>query len=202
VAVGNGDLSVAQVVHAVERLRAEEIQPTAEDLLTRATKRGRKPETSSAGDIIIEGMGNLMTSIANCCSPVPGDPVAGYVTRGRGVTIHRADCPQVLRWQVENNPRLLKVNWGTDPTASYSVRLLIKAFDRRDLIKDISAILAASEVNVTDISSRRDQSTDEASIYLDASVRNYEQLSELLNRLSSVPNVQEARRLRDSATGG
>jgi GTP pyrophosphokinase len=198
VAVGNGDLSVSQVVHAVERLRAEAVQPTAEDLVTRTPKRARKPKSSSSGDIMIEGVGNLMTAIANCCRPVPGDPVIGYVTRGRGVTIHRQDCPQALRWQNESNPRLLKVNWGTDPSATYSVRLLIRAFDRRDLIKDISAILAASEVNVTDISSRRDATMDEVSIHLHAEVKNYEQLSELLTRLVSVPNVQEARRLRDS----
>ncbi len=197
VAVGCGDLTVSQVVHAAERLRADREEPTAEDLVTWAPRRSRGESRQEADDIRIEGVGNLMTSMARCCQPVPGDPVVGYVTRGRGVTIHREDCSNVLRWQVEENPRLLQVHWGQAPTSNYPVELLIRAFDRRDLIKDISATLAASEVNVTDISSRLDETRDEVSIRLHARVRNYEQLSELLNRLASIRNVLEARRLQE-----
>jgi GTP pyrophosphokinase len=199
VAVGCGDLTVSQVVHAAERMRSAKEEPTAEDLVTRALRRSRGGTRQEADDIRIEGVGNLMTSMARCCQPVPGDPVVGYVTRGRGVTIHREDCSNVLRWQTEENPRLLQVSWGREPASNYPVELLIRAFDRRELIKDISAILAASEVNVTDISSKLDEARDEVVIRLHARVRNYEQLSELLNRLGGIRNVMEARRLRESA---
>jgi GTP pyrophosphokinase len=199
VAVGCGDLTVSQVVHAAERMRSAKEEPTAEDLVTRALRRSRGGTRQEADDIRIEGVGKLMTSMARCCQPVPGDPVVGYVTRGRGVTIHREDCSNVLRWQTEENPRLLQVSWGREPASNYPVELLIRAFDRRELIKDISAILAASEVNVTDISSKLDEARDEVVIRLHARVRNYEQLSELLNRLGGIRNVMEARRLRESA---
>jgi len=141
-----------------------------------------------------------MTTIAKCCLPVPGDGVVGYVTRGRGVTIHRDDCRQVLHWQSENNPRLLQVAWGEKPAMNYSVQVQIRAYDRRDLIRDISNILSASETKVTDISSRLDETLDEVSIRLNVRVGDYEQLSELLNRLGNVTNVIEARRL--AASGG
>ena len=158
--------------------------------------RQREEQAKGASDVTIEGVGNLMTTIARCCQPVPGDPVVGYVTRGRGVTIHRDDCRQVLHWQSENNPRLLQVSWGEKPTTSYSVQIMVRAFDRRDLIRDISNVLSTSETKVTDISSRLDEMLDEVTIQLHVRVKDYEQLSELLNRLGSVTNVIEARRLK------
>ncbi|MEJ8569628.1 RelA/SpoT family protein [Elongatibacter sediminis] len=199
VAVGSGDLTVGQVISAVERRQAESAQPSAEDLLTRTPVRQRGRAGRGADDVTIEGVGNLMTTMAKCCQPVPGDPVVGYVTRSRGVTIHREDCPQALRWQREQNPRLLQVRWGEAPTTRYPVSLEIRAFDRRELIRDISNVLATSDVQVTDINSRLDDMTDEVTIRLVLRVRDYEQLSELLNRLSSVPNVLGARRLAEGA---
>ena len=196
VAVGSGDLSVAQVVHAVERLRAQETEAAPEDLLTRSPKRARTVSGKDSSDVTIEGVGKLLTSIAGCCQPVPGDPLVGYITQGRGVTIHREDCRNVLRWQTEENPRLLEVSWGHKPAASYEVELMIRAINRRELFKDVAAVMAASEVTVTDITSRQDKGGDEVHTRLKALVRNYEQLSELLNRLASIRNVLEARRLR------
>jgi GTP pyrophosphokinase len=197
VAVGNGDLTVGQVVHAFERLQAERSQPQAEDLLSRTPVRQRDKRQLPADDVRIEGVGNLMTTIAKCCHPLPGDAVLGYVTQGRGVTIHREDCRQALRWRSENSPRLLKVSWGRTPATDYSAKVLVRAFDRRELIKDISSVLAASDAHVTDISSRLDEATDEVSIRLKLKVKDYEQLSDLLNKLASVPNVLETRRLKE-----
>ena len=196
VALGNGDLTTGQVFNALTRKRAAESEPQAEDLVSRAPVRQRSEQAKGTDDIIIEGVGNLMTTMAKCCHPVPGDPVVGYVTQGRGVTIHRDDCGQVVHWQAENSPRLLKVNWGAKPGTSYSVQIQVRAFDRRDLIRDISTVLSTSETQVTDISSRLDENLDEVSIHLKVRVRDYEQLSDLLSRLGSVANVIEARRLR------
>jgi len=197
VAVGSGDLSVGQVVHAFERLQSERAEPQAEDLVSRTPVRQRDKRQGPADDVRIEGVGNLMTTIAKCCHPLPGDAVIGYVTQGRGVTIHREDCRQALRWRSENNPRLLKVTWGRQPANEYSAQVLVRAFDRRELIKDISSVLAASDGHVTDISSRLDEATDEVSIRLKLKVKDYQQLSDLLSRLSSVPNVLETRRLKE-----
>jgi GTP pyrophosphokinase len=137
-----------------------------------------------------------MTHMAKCCRPVPGDPVAGYITQGRGVTIHREDCGQVVRWRAENSPRLLKVHWGARQETKYSVEVLVRAFDRRDLIRDISTVLSTAETQVTDISSRLDEVLDEVTIMLKVRVKDYVQLSDLLSRLGNVANVIEVRRLR------
>jgi GTP pyrophosphokinase len=199
VAVGNGDLASGQIFNALARLRAEQTEPKAEDLVTRAPVRQRGAAVKGRDDVIIEGVGNLMTTIAKCCHPVPGDPVAGYVTQGRGVTIHREDCGQVVHWRAENSPRLLQVRWGAKPETSYSVQLLVRAFDRRDLIRDISTVLSTAETQVTDISSRLDETLDEVTIRLKVRVKDYEQLSDLLSRLGNVSNVIEARRLRQGS---
>ncbi len=196
-AVGNGDLTVGQVVHAVERDKAKEAEPTAADLVTRTPRRRRTPGRQKGSDIVIEGVGNLMTSMARCCQPVPGDLVHGYITRGRGVAIHRDDCPNVLRWAREDNPRLIQVRWRKQADAGYRVNLLLRAFNRRELITDISSMLAVSDVSVTDIHSHQDELTEEVNIRLQLTVRDYQQLSELLNRLNKIPNVFEARRLRE-----
>jgi len=196
VAIGNGDLTTGQVFNALARSRAADAVPQAEDLGSRTPARQRVAVSARPDDIVIEGVGNLMTVMAKCCHPVPGDPVVGYVTRGRGVTIHREDCRQVVHWRAENSPRLLQVHWGAKPATSYAVQLLIRAFDRRDLIRDISTVLSTSDVQVTDISSKLDELVDEVTIRLKVRVRDYEQLSELLSRLGSVSNVIEARRLR------
>lgn len=199
VAVGNGDLNTGQIFNALERIKAEQVVPQAEDLLTKSPARQRGKTSAGHDDLIIEGVGNLMTTMAKCCHPVPGDPVAGYVTQGRGVTIHREDCGQVVHWRAENSPRLLKVHWGAQPGTRYPVEVQVRAFDRRDLIRDISTILSTAETQVTDISSRLDESSDEVSIRLRVRVKDYGQLSDLLSRLGSVPNVIEARRLRQGA---
>jgi GTP pyrophosphokinase len=199
VAIGNGDLTTGQIINAIDRQRAEQTAPQAADLLSRTPARQRDQKVAGTDDVIIEGVGNLMTSMAKCCHPVPGDPVVGYVTQGRGVTIHREDCGQVVHWRAENSPRLLQVHWGAQPATRYSVQLMVRAFDRRDLIRDISTVLSSAEVQVTDIRSRLDETLDEVTIQLKVRVRDYEQLSELLGRLASVTNVIEARRLRQGA---
>jgi GTP pyrophosphokinase len=196
VAVGNGDLTIGQIFNALERLKNEQTSPQAEDLLTRAPARQRGERKKTLDDVIIEGVGNLMTHMAKCCHPVPGDSVAGYITQGRGVTIHRDDCKQVVHWRAENSPRLLQVRWGAKPGTRYSVQILVRAFDRRDLIRDISGVLSSAETQVTDISSRLDEARDEVTIRLKVRVADYEQLSDLLTRLGNVSNVIEARRLR------
>jgi len=198
-AVGNGDLTVSQVVHAVERLKDKDAELTLEDLVSRTPKRRRTQEGKQNGDITIEGVGNLMTSMARCCQPVPGDAVCGYITRGRGVTIHRDDCPNALRWVREDNPRLIQVRWRKQHDSGYRVNLLLRAYNRRELIKDISTMMATSDVSVTDINSHLDESTEEVNIRLQVTVKDYQHLSDLLNRMSTIPNVFEARRLTEKA---
>lgn len=197
-AVGNGDLTVSQVVHAVERDKIKDVELTAQDLVTRTPKRRRTRVGKEGGDVTIEGVGNLMTSMARCCQAIPGDPICGYITRGRGVTIHREDCSNALRWVRDDNPRLIRVCWREQAESGYRVNLLLRAYNRKELIKDISSMMATSDVSVTAINSHVDELTDQVSIRLQVTVKDYQQLSDLLSRLNTIPNIFEARRLRET----
>jgi len=190
VAIGNGDLTVTQVIHAVVRERVPDEIPLE------SAKRRRKPPASRVGadDIVIEGVGNLMTRMARCCQPLPGDTILGFITRGRGVTIHRADCPHILNLRETQAPRVIKVNWGR-PQKEYPVRVEVLAYDRRELIKDISTILAADTISVMDINSHLDTATDLVRLRLTLRIKDYAQLSELLAKISAVANVQHAHRV-------
>ncbi len=190
VAIGNGDLTVTQVVHALERV----LRPETIPLATEKRRRKPKPARPGADDIVIEGIGNLMTSIARCCQPVPGDPIQGYITRGRGVSIHRRDCKHLLNLQNTGPQRVIEVNWGV-PQHEYPVQLQIIAFDRKALIKDISTVLAADNISVMEMNSQVNQATDEVRLNLTVRIRNFAQLNDLLSRLNAVANVREAKRV-------
>jgi GTP pyrophosphokinase len=190
VAIGNGDLTVAQVIQAVVRERVPDEIPLE------TSKQRRKLSTAPTGgdDIVIEGVGNLMTSMARCCMPVPGDPILGYITRGRGVTIHRADCPHIFNLQETQASRVIEVDWGS-PQQEYPVHVEVLAYDRKELIKDISTILAAHTISVLDINSHLDPLTSKVRLQLTIRIKDYAELSELLTKINAVTNVQQARRV-------
>lgn len=198
VAVGNGELTAAQIVGAAERLKSLQDPVQPEGLVTRAPRRQRGLKKEPRGGITIQGVGNLVTTVAGCCQPLPGESVVGYITRGRGVSVHRSDCAHVLQWQVEEPQRLLEVHWTQAEEQRFKVMLQILAYDRRELFKDISTVLAHAEVRVIEISSHPDPVQEQVDIRLQVEVQDYDQLSDVLARLAAIRNVIEARRLRDT----
>ena len=164
------------------------------------TERVPKPITrpriaDKASRFTVEGVGNLLSQLARCCQPVPGDAIAGYLTRGRGVSIHRRNCASLQRLISAQPERELPVNWGQAASSRYEVSVQIRAFDRKWLLKDLTNVIAQAEVNILGISSQADESRGLAEIRLTLKVSDFEQLSQLLGRLDAVPGVQDARRL-------
>ena len=193
VAVGCGELGASQVAHAVERRHPERRSDVPIIPVSKPTQSRRDKGT----DIQIEGVGNLLYQIAHCCQPVPGDDIAGYITQGRGVSIHREDCRQFLHLQREAPERVISVRWAQQAAGRYPARILIEAWDRRELIRDVSGLLAGENVNVTAMNaSRRDDDSGQVRIELTVQVEDYEQLASLLNRLQSIQAVTSARRVR------
>ncbi len=191
VAVGNGDLTASQVGQAVAR-EAGELDSA--ELLVR-----RRPDTRpdmSADEVRIEGVGNLMYQLAQCCQPLPGDEITGFVTRGRGVSIHRADCREAANLVRQHPERILEVRWGGSPAREYPVRIRVIAWDRKELIRDIGSTLAADGVSVAAMQAAHEDS-GEAQLELTVRISDYEQLSGLLGRLSGLQGVIQARRVRD-----
>ncbi len=193
VAVALGDVGPSQVARALHdhaqallRSESEKVLPVRAEAKLRARPSDR---------FVVEGVGNLLTQIARCCQPVAGDAIAGYLTRGKGVSIHREGCAALQRLLAKNPERLLPVEWGDRGDASYSVDVQVRAFDRKGLLKDIANLIAQQGAHVLAINSRVDAARGLAEFALTLKVRDFGQLGQLLGRLNAVPGVDDARRL-------
>ncbi len=184
-ALGFGDLQTGKVVNRV--LAREERIPEADEYVA------PKPPSGAVwtNEIYIQGTGGLLTVLARCCKPVPGDSVVGFVTRGKGVTIHRQDCPNAMRDQ--DRDRLIQVHWG-HAQMTYPVSVRITAYDREGLMRDVSTLVAEEQINMTyvNVTTKNNIATFEVTLQIASAP----QLSRVLSRLELLPNVLEARRWR------
>ena len=183
IAVGCGDLSVNKVIKQIA-----DTEETADFLEITKSLHEKKTSTDS---VEVVGLKGLLSSMARCCNPMPGDQIVGYITRGRGATIHRQDCPNVLRRK--DKERLLQVSWG-QVEQTFAVPITVKAYDRQGLMGDISTLLQNEGVNIADVSVNFNRSV--ADLKLVVEVRDIAQLSRVLTRIENLPNVVEALRTR------
>lgn len=182
VAIGCGDIGVGRIVNKLNEIYLKK------DLSLLPLPSLHEPKISKNG-VAVLGLKGLLTNFARCCNPAPGDAIVGYITRGRGATIHRQDCPNILR--TKDRERIVKVTWG-EPHQTYPVSVNVKAYDRRGLMTDISTILSNEEVNLVDIKLSVNQNL--ANINLVLEVGDITQLSRVLTRIENLPNVMEAHR--------
>lgn len=186
--IGEGAISSSALTQALARLRAPAPAPLT-TVRTRPRRRtGRSP-------VEIEGVGDLPITMARCCGPVPPEPIAGYVTLGRGVTIHQARCASLLRMRAVKPERVLNVEWTLDSDSLLPVRIRVEAFDRRGLLRDVSDVMALEKLSIEGVNSDTDPNDRIATIVMRTAVRDHEQLGRVLQRLSAVPNVLRAQRL-------
>ncbi|MEL1265548.1 bifunctional (p)ppGpp synthetase/guanosine-3',5'-bis(diphosphate) 3'-pyrophosphohydrolase [Pseudoxanthomonas putridarboris] len=189
--VALGDVGPHQIGRALhEEQRAVAAPATPALPARRAPKRAPPPSRSK---FTVQGVGNLLVQLARCCQPVPGEPIAGYLTRGRGVTVHRADCASFVRLAAANPPRVLPVEWG-QASGGYEVDVQIAAIDRKWLLKDITTLIAQEDANVLDINSQNTRASGRVRLRLRLKVADFGQLSTLLGKLDALPGVEEARR--------
>jgi GTP pyrophosphokinase len=186
--VGSGDISIAQVLNASAKLLHEEEPEQAEINFS------NKAPTNADNDVYIDGVGNLLTNIAHCCNPLPGDEITGYITLGRGVSIHRQDCRNMLQLASDEPERIIQVSWGEAPKQTYTVDVLIEAFDRKGLLKDVTTILDHSRINVTAMQTTSDKGQHTVNMVLSIEIRDFAHLSHILTRLNQLPNIASARR--------
>ena len=184
-AIGCGDLHLTRIVSQIVEEQEEEYRFPEEFL------EPKLEEPIATEEVSILGLKGLLTNLGRCCKPVPGDPIIGYITRGRGATIHRQDCPNVLR--IKDKERLVQVSWG-QPVHTYPVSVRLRAYDRDGLMRDVSTLVSNEGINMTSVNVSTKNSL--ATFDLVMGVTNLSQLSRVLNRLEALPNVLEARRLR------
>jgi GTP pyrophosphokinase len=174
-ALGSGTINSSQIMLRLSGA----LEPTEEGLEV------LPPRKISPVSINVLGVGDLLTRLANCCHPLPGDKIIGYITQGRGITVHRKDCPNIVH--EEEKERLVKVEWGAVAQV-YPVTIQVDAWDRVGLIRDISAIIAEEGVNLSEVNmdNHRD---DSVTLHFTLEVKSATQLSKIMSRIHSVWNV-------------
>jgi len=188
--LGCGDITTVDIAEKVLELSKVEEAPkeAAEELPSQDAP--QKPVVSVDG-IVVQGVDHTLTYLARCCNPMPQDEIIGYVTRGRGVAVHRRDCPNVLR--LDQN-RLMWVAWGTQSPRTSRVKIRIQAFDRAGLLNEITGVLKDENINLEDASAVTARKDNLALITATLEVRDAEQLSRVLARMERLPSVREVRR--------
>lgn len=187
ISLGAGDLTSASIATALQNLRSTEpalVKP-------RRKSRRKTPKPDSAR---VAGVGDLLCNFARCCRPVPPESIVGYITQGRGVTIHRQDCGNFLGLKQRSPERVLETSWGKSDASAYPVDLSIHAFDRSGLIRDITSVLADEDANVLDIQSHTDKKSMQVIMKLRVEIRDLPTLSSAINRLEQLANVVSVRR--------
>lgn len=196
--IGSSDIRIHQLINFVN---AKLNKPTAEQEDEAVLKQlSQKTETLPPrnqkihGRIIVQGIGNLMYSIARCCCPIPGEDIVGFITQGRGVSIHRANCEQLMELKNHAAERVVDAAWGDNQDGHYQLMIRVVANDRNGVLRDITTVLANEKVNVLGLSSRSDARQQIVTIDIDMTMHNQETLNRILNKLNQLPEVIEAKR--------
>jgi GTP pyrophosphokinase len=188
-AVGAGDLRLPQVLNAIQSLDMPAAQQEELPLDIRKPLSAR-----TIRDIEVEGESNLLTSLAGCCKPVPGDKIVGYISLGRGISVHRADCRELAHLQEQDPQRLVHAKWGKPEKKQYSADIFISAHDRQGLLRDITNILAQARINVLGLQTSTDRLENTATMTLTIEVASLTELGNVLARIGQLSHVIEARR--------
>lgn len=198
--IGSGDIRLNQLMNF---LQGKLLKPTAQEaddeVLRHVSQKSAiyaQQKTDKKGYVVVEGVDNLMHSMARCCQPLPGDQIVGYVTQGRGISIHRADCEQLAELANAHPERVVETSWGTqDNHTAYHVVIRVLASDRNGLLRDITTVLANEKINVTGVSSRSDNKRQTATMDLEIQLNNVEMLGKILTRLAALEDVIDVKRL-------
>ena len=188
-ALGAGDVSSMQVMNAAQSLLQNAPHPQLR--LASPGVAGRRDRVS------VNGVGNLLTHMAGCCKPVPGDLISGFVTKNRGVSVHRLDCVRLLKLQQTAFERVIDVTWGEASSEQYEVDVSIEAYDRQGLLRDITSQFANARLNVLSINTYTNRQSNTATMQLRVEVPDLGSLSKLLERIERLKNVISVHRVSD-----
>jgi len=195
-AIGYGDVNSQQIAQRIidqERREQERLALKNGFLIHTRVNRG-SPKLKDG--LVVQGVEGLLTQLGRCCSPVPGDPITGYVTKGRGVTIHRTDCPNVStsvrRGQTH---RLLDVQWTAGGQETYPVKIQISAYDRSGLMRDVASLVADAHINMLSVEALTGQKDNLALINATLEIEDVAQLMRILTKIDRLPNIVDVRRM-------
>jgi len=187
VALALGEITPGHVARTLHEAQAPPALPAPPIRAPQPKRRGKDA-------VVIDGVGNLLTTIARCCQPLPGDAIVGYITKGKGVSIHRADCLSFQRLAARDASRAIAVDWSGAGAQSYEIDIIVRGYDRKGLHKDVTNVIASANISILAVNARVDAASALVTMEFRVRVTDFEQLSTLLGRISAVPNVTEARR--------
>ena len=193
-AVGVGGITAQQIVNRLaEKMRKEREQ---EEVLEKIAKEMAKPPKTKRTEtgVVVKGIDNLLIRLSRCCTPVPGDEIVGFITKGRGVSVHRADCPNIQ--EDDNAERLIEVEWenGSSQRKEYPVDIEISAFDRPGILNDVMMAVSDSKTNILAVSGRADRDKI-ATIHLTISITNISGLHKVVDRIKQLPDIYSVQRV-------
>lgn len=190
IAIGGGDIRLMQVVNYLQQLN---IPP----LLIDPRIKPRKPQASKfkKDSIIVEGVGNLMNQIAGCCQPLPGEEIQGYITQGRGVSVHREDCDQLNHLLDMHPERQIDVNWARNSSAAFQTNIEVYSRDRDGVLRDVTTALANEKVGLLGVHSSSNKRHDSAKIRLTLEVKDLDSLAKTISRLALIKGVSDVVRM-------
>ncbi|MDQ2701444.1 MAG: bifunctional (p)ppGpp synthetase/guanosine-3',5'-bis(diphosphate) 3'-pyrophosphohydrolase [Pseudomonadota bacterium] len=198
VLVALGDVGPHQVVRAMAEHERARSEVPRDDVLVPRIQPPRRPHKGKASPVTVVGVGNLLVQMSRCCQPLPGEPIGGYLTRSRGVSVHRASCATFLRLASAEPGRVLPVEWGGARSGSHEVDLLLDAIDRKWLLKDLTNLIAQEDAHVLDIHSDNMPATSgrggRMRLRMRLRVADFGQLSRLLGKLEAIPGIERASR--------
>lgn len=190
--LGRGDLKISNVVEALNISLGKEKEVENEiELAKKALAQKPTKKSGLANAVKIQGVDNLLTNIANCCKPVPGDRIVGYITQGEGISIHREDCSNMLYARKVRPERIMFVSWGETAKKLYPVDVVVEAFDRQGLVRDITGIFADAEIMVLGLQLSTNKKEHTAHVNLTIEIENLEMLSKVLAKVAHIPNVSK-----------
>ncbi len=188
-AVGAGDVSSAVVLNAAQELVERAPEPQF--------RRIKSTDGHTRDKVQVRGVGNLLTHMAGCCKPLPGDAITGFITKNRGVSIHRSDCSRLFHLQEAAAGCVVEVDWGDNSQDNYEVDVAIEAYDRQGLLRDITGLFANARINVLTINTQTNKETHTATMRLRVEVPDLGSLSKLLERIDRLKNVVSVSRVSD-----
>lgn len=197
VGIGSGDLRINQVVNFINS-QVNKLTKAQEDDALRRKLEGTETSLQQKHHrdaIVVEGVDNLMTHLARCCQPIPGDAIEGYVTQGRGISVHRTDCEQLAELRHHAAERIIETVWGGNYVGQYRIRVRVSALERNGLIKDLTSVLTNEKIKVMGMQSRVDYKKCLTILDFDFELNHLEALSRVLARIEQVKDVHEAKRL-------
>lgn len=191
-AIGYGDINSQHIATKVlDYERREQERLTSFDTFSFHTGQNAADLDASFDGLRVQGVEGLLTNLGKCCHPVPGDPIVGYVTKGRGVTIHTQNCPNINRLIGIDSARIIEVAWTTQQQKTYPVKIHISAYDRSGLVRDVAALVADERVNMRNIEAVTGQKDNLAVITATLEIQDIAQLTRIMTKIERLPNIKE-----------